>query len=212
MKIILLGAPGAGKGTQAEQISQRLNIPAISTGFIIRQAMADKTPLGVMAKEYIDKGLLLPDDVVIKLLLERLESDDCKSGYILDGFPRTIAQAEALEQHNISIDKVVDLELADEEIIKRLSGRRECSNCGRTYHVEHHKSSVEGKCDSCGGALVRRKDDEPETIKNRLAVYHKQTEPLEEFYAKRGTLIKVESQNEVATTTDKVFEAMGVSL
>lgn len=212
MKIILLGAPGAGKGTQAEQISQKLNIPAISTGFIIRQAIADKTQVGIMAKDYIDKGLLLPDDVVIKLLLERLENDDCKNGYILDGFPRTIAQAEALETQNILIDKVVDLELEDEEIIRRLSGRRECSNCGRTYHIEHNKPSVDGKCDFCGAHLVCRKDDEPETIKNRLAVYHKQTEPLKEFYSKKGLLIKVDSQGGVAKTTDKVFEAMGVSL
>lgn len=212
MKIILLGAPGAGKGTQAEQISQKLNIPAISTGFIIRQAIADKTQVGIMAKDYIDKGLLLPDDVVIKLLLERLENDDCKNGYILDGFPRTIAQAEALETHNILIDKVVDLELEDEEIIRRLSGRRECSNCGRTYHIEHNKPSVDGKCDSCGAHLVCRKDDEPETIKNRLAVYHKQTEPLIAFYKERGLLLKIDGQGEVAETTDKVFEAMGVSL
>lgn len=212
MKIILLGAPGAGKGTQAEKISEKLNIPAISTGFIIRQAIADKTQVGVMAKEYIDKGLLLPDDVVIKLLLERLKKDDCKNGYILDGFPRTIAQAEALENNNIIIDKVVDIELADEKIVERLSGRRECSKCGRTYHIAHHKPSVDGKCDACGASLVRRQDDEPETIKNRLAVYHKQTEPLKDFYIKKGLLIKVESQEDVADTTDKVFEAMGVKL
>lgn len=212
MRIILLGAPGAGKGTQAEQISQKLNIPAISTGFIIRQAIAEGTEVGILAKDYIDKGQLLPDDVVIKLLLERLKSDDCKNGYILDGFPRTIAQAEALIANNIAIDKVVDLELADEVIVERLSGRRECSECGRTYHISHNKPSVDGKCDSCGADLIRRKDDEPETIKNRLAVYHKQTEPLIEFYIQKGLLVKVESQNEVAVTTDKVFEAMGVSL
>lgn len=212
MKIILLGAPGAGKGTQAEKISQKLNIPAISTGFIIRQAIADKTPIGAMAKEYIDKGLLLPDDVVIKLLLERLEKDDCKNGYILDGFPRTIAQAEALEDNNISIDKVVDIEVADDVIVERLSGRRECSKCGKTYHIAHQKTSVDGICDACGGALVRRKDDEPETIKNRLAVYHNQTEPLKEFYIKKELLVKVEGREQVAQTTDKVFEALGVNL
>jgi len=212
MRVILLGAPGAGKGTQAEKISQKLNIPAISTGFIIRQAIADNTEVGIMAKDYIDKGLLLPDDVVIKLLMERLKKDDCKNGYILDGFPRTIAQAEALEANNIAIDKVVDIELSDETIIERLSGRRECSVCGKTYHIIHHKPSVDGKCDSCGAQLVRRKDDEPETIKNRLAVYHKQTKPLIDFYKERGLLVVVESQNEVATTTDKVFEAIGVGL
>ncbi len=212
MKIILLGAPGAGKGTQAEQISLKLDIPSISTGFIIRQAIADKTEIGIMAKDLIDKGQLLPDDVVIKLLLERIKSDDCKNGYILDGFPRTIAQAEALEEHGIKIDKVVDIDLPDDIIVERLSGRRECSECGRTYHISHNKPSVEGKCDSCGGELVRRKDDEPETIKNRLAVYHKQTEPLIAFYKERGLLLKIDGQGEVATTTDKVFEAMGVSL
>lgn len=212
MKIILLGAPGAGKGTQAEQISKKLNVPSISTGFIIRQAIADKTEIGVMAKDLIDKGQLLPDDVVIKLLLERIKSDDCKNGYILDGFPRTIAQAEALEELGISIDKVIDLELADDVIIERLSGRRECSECGRTYHITNNKPSVEGKCDSCGGALVHRKDDKPETIKNRLAVYHKQTEPLKAFYKERGLLLPIDGQGEVADTTNKVFEAMGVSL
>jgi len=212
MKIILLGAPGAGKGTQAERISNKLGIPAISTGFIIRQAIADKTEIGIMAKDLIDKGQLLPDDVVIKLLLERVKEDDCKNGYILDGFPRTIAQAEALEELRISIDKVIDLELADDVIIERLSGRRECSECGRTYHIANNKPSVDGKCDSCGGDLVHRKDDKPETIKNRLAVYHKQTEPLKAFYKERGLLLQVDGQGEVADTTNKVFEAMGVSL
>ena len=212
MKIILLGAPGAGKGTQAERISDKLNVPSISTGFIIRQAIADKTEIGIMAKELIDNGQLLPDDVVIKLLLERIKSDDCKDGYILDGFPRTIAQAEALEDMGIKIDYVVDIELADDVIVNRLSGRRECSVCGRTYHISHNKPSVEGKCDSCGGDLVRRKDDEPETIKNRLAVYHKQTEPLIAFYKERGILLPIDGQGEVADTTNKVFEAMGVSL
>ena len=212
MKIILLGAPGAGKGTQAERISDKLNVPSISTGFIIRQAIADKTEIGIMAKELIDNGQLLPDDVVIKLLLERIKSDDCKNGYILDGFPRTIAQAEALEDMGIKIDYVVDIELTDDVIVNRLSGRRECSVCGRTYHISHNKPSVEGKCDSCGGDLVRRKDDEPETIKNRLAVYHKQTEPLIAFYKERGILLPIDGQGEVADTTNKVFEAMGVSL
>ena len=212
MKIILLGAPGAGKGTQAERISDKLNVPSISTGFIIRQAIADKTEIGIMAKELIDNGQLLPDDVVIKLLLERIKSDDCKDGYILDGFPRTIAQAEALEDMGIKIDYVVDIELTDDVIVNRLSGRRECSVCGRTYHISHNKPSVEGKCDSCGGDLVRRKDDEPETIKNRLAVYHKQTEPLIAFYKERGILLPIDGQGEVADTTNKVFEAMGVSL
>lgn len=212
MKIILLGAPGAGKGTQAERISEKLNIPAISTGFIIRQAIADKTEIGIMAKDLIDKGQLLPDDVVIKLLVDRIKSDDCKNGYILDGFPRTIAQAEALEEMGIKIDHVVDIELPDDIIIERLSGRRECSVCGSTYHISHNKPSVDGKCDSCGGELVRRKDDEPETIKNRLAVYHKQTEPLIAFYKQRGVLLPIDGQGEVAETTNKVFKAMGVSL
>ena len=211
MNIILLGAPGAGKGTQAEIISEKLNIPAISTGFIIRNAIAADNALGRLAKGYIDKGQLVPDDVVTKILFDRFKEDDCNNGYILDGFPRTSPQAEALEQNNIVIDKVLDIELEDEVIIERLAGRRECSKCGRTYHVLFNNSEVDGICDSCGGELIRRKDDNPDTIKNRLVVYHKQTEPLKEFYRNRNILVVAKSCNEVSDTTKEVFKALGVT-
>lgn len=210
MNIILLGAPGAGKGTQAEIISEKLNIPAISTGFIIRNAIAADNALGRLAKDYIEKGQLVPDDVVTEILFERLKEDDCENGYILDGFPRTIPQAEALEKNGIVIDKVLDIELEDEVIIERLTGRRECSKCGRTYHILFNKSEVDGICDSCGGELICRKDDNPDTIKNRLAVYHRQTEPLKEFYRQRNLLVVAKSCNEVKDTTKEVFKALGV--
>ena len=212
MKIILLGAPGAGKGTQAEEISKKLNIPAISTGFIIRNAIAAQNEVGKLAKEYIDKGQLVPDEVIIKILFERLKEDDCANGYILDGFPRTLPQAYALDEHNVNIDKVLDIEVEDDVIIERLSGRRECSKCGRTYHVLYNKPSVEGSCDSCGGELICRKDDNPETIKERLVVYHNQTEPLKEFYKNKGIMVVAKSQNDVKETTNEVFKALGVSL
>lgn len=212
MKIILLGAPGAGKGTQAEEISKKLNIPAISTGFIIRNAIAAENEVGKLAKGYIDKGQLVPDEVIIKILFERLKEDDCKNGYILDGFPRTLPQAYALDENNVKIDYVLDIEVDDEVIVERLSGRRECSKCGRTYHVLYNKPSVDGTCDSCGGSLISRKDDNPETIKERLVVYHNQTEPLKEFYKEKGILVVAKSCNDVQDTTKEVFKALGVSL
>lgn len=211
MRIILLGAPGAGKGTQAEKISEKLGIPAISTGFLIRNAISSGTRVGNIAKDYIEKGQLVPDNVVIDILMERIADNDCKDGFILDGFPRTIPQAEELIKRNITIDKVLTIELADEVILERLSGRRECSRCGKTYHIIYHKPKVDGICDACGGQLVCRKDDKPETIKSRLIVYHDQTEPLKAFYEQRGLLVVAHSQEVVTDTTKEVFRALGVS-
>ncbi len=211
MRIILLGAPGAGKGTQAEFISEKLNIPTISTGLMIRRAIADNTEVGKLAKGYIDGGQLVPDEVVIELLLNRINESDCQNGYILDGFPRTINQAVALEEKNITIDKVLEIAVSDDTIISRLSGRRECSKCGKTYHIVSNKPVVDGKCDSCGSELICRKDDTPEVISNRLEVYHKQTEPLINFYKERGNLVVAEGQDSVADTTKEIFRALGVS-
>lgn len=208
MKLILLGAPGAGKGTQAEIISGKYNIPTISTGNIIRAALKNGTEMGLKAKSYIDAGELVPDDVVIGIIKERLSESDCENGYILDGFPRTIPQAEALDDMGFEIDAALSIEVADSEIVKRMSGRRVCEKCGASYHTEYKKPAVEGVCTVCGGALVIRKDDEPETVKNRLNVYHEQTEPLKSFYENCGKLITVEGQEEVADTTRLVLEAL----
>ncbi len=208
MKIILLGAPGAGKGTQAEKISKKFGIPTISTGFIIRNAIANETEVGKVAKGYIDKGQLVPDEVVTKLLLERLENEDCKNGFILDGYPRTITQGESLVENNIDIDFVLDIEVHDEIILDRLTGRRECSKCGKTYHIVDNKPSVDGICDACGGELICRKDDNPETIKNRLEVYHSQTEPLKKFYSEKGLLNKVVGQDSVEETYAEVVKVL----
>ncbi len=210
MKIILLGAPGAGKGTQAEFISEKLNIPTISTGLMIRHAIADNTDFGKLAKGYIDRGQLVPDDVIIELLLNRIKESDCLNGYILDGFPRTINQAIALDDKNITIDKVLEIAVPDETIVSRLSGRRECSKCGKTYHIVSNKPDVEGICNSCGSELICRKDDTPEVINNRLSVYHKQTEPLINFYKEKGNLVVAEGQESVADTTREIFKALGV--
>lgn len=208
MNLILLGAPGAGKGTQAEKICEKYNIPAVSTGNIIREALKNGTDMGLKAKSYIDAGALVPDDVVIGIIKERLNEDDCKNGFILDGFPRTIPQAEALDAMGINIDKVVDIEVPDDKIAARLSGRRVCLKCGATYHLEYKKPQKEGICDACGDELVQRKDDKPETVIDRLNVYHEQTEPLKDYYAKTGKLVIVEGQEEVAQTTALVFKAL----
>ncbi len=208
MRLILLGAPGAGKGTQAEVICNTLNIPAISTGNILREAKANKTPLGLEAASYMDSGKLVPDEVVINILKERLKEDDCKNGFILDGFPRTVPQAEALDQMGVEIDRVVDLEVPDEKIMARLSGRRVCEKCGSSYHVLYKPTKVEGVCDRCGGKTVQRKDDAPETIRERLEVYHAQTEPLKDYYKKTGKLVVVEGQEEVADTTALTLKAV----
>ncbi|MGN0525518.1 adenylate kinase [Eubacterium sp.] len=208
MKLILLGAPGAGKGTQAEKICEKLNIPAISTGNIIRAALKNGTEMGLKAKSYMDAGQLVPDEVVIGIIKDRLKDDDCKNGFILDGFPRTIPQAQALVDMGIDIDKVIDIEVPDEKITKRMSGRRVCSKCANSYHMEYKKPKVEGICDACGGELVQRKDDAPETVQARLVEYHEMTEPLKGFYEKLGKLRIVEGQEEVADTTKLVFAAL----
>jgi len=208
VNIIFLGAPGAGKGTQAEIVSEKLAIPTVSTGNIIRAALKNETPMGLKAKSFIEAGQLVPDEVVIGIIKDRLAEDDCKAGFILDGFPRTIPQAEALDTMGIVIDKVIDIEVADEKIAARLGGRRVCKACGASYHTEYKKSKVEGICDSCGGELVIRKDDEPETVLNRLKVYHAQTEPLKEYYEKTGKLVIVEGQEEVADTTALTLKAL----
>ena len=208
MKLILLGAPGAGKGTQAEVISEKYNIPTISTGNIIRAALKNGTEMGLKAKAYIDSGRLVPDDVVIGIIKERLAQDDCNAGFILDGFPRTIPQAEALDNMNIAVDAALSIEVADREIVKRMSGRRVCEKCGASYHIEFKKPKTEGVCDACGGALVIRKDDEPDTVHDRLDIYHKQTEPLKNYYKESGKLITVQGQKGVEDTTRLVLAAL----
>lgn len=208
MKLILLGAPGAGKGTQAEVISEKYNIPTISTGNIIRAALKNGTEMGLKAKSYIDAGNLVPDDVVIGIIKERLSESDCVNGYILDGFPRTIPQAEALDTLGFNIDVALSIEVADSEIVKRMSGRRVCEKCGASYHTEYKKPQKEGFCNFCDGKLVIRKDDEPETVLNRLSVYHEQTEPLKDFYKAAGKLVCVEGQDEVKDTTALVLKAL----
>ena len=210
MKLILLGAPGAGKGTQAEIISEKYNIPTISTGNIIRAALKEGTEMGLKAKAYTEKGELVPDDVVIGIIKERLAFDDCKGGFILDGFPRTIPQAEALDNMGIAVDAALSIEVADSEIVKRMSGRRVCPACGASYHTEYKKPEKEGVCNLCGEALIIRKDDEPETVKNRLKVYHDQTEPLKSYYKAQNKLLEVEGQDEVADTTALVLKALSV--
>ncbi len=208
MKLILLGAPGAGKGTQAEVISEHLHIPTISTGNIIREALKSGTQMGLKAKEYIESGRLVPDDVVIGIIQDRLAQDDCKNGFILDGFPRTIPQAEALDRMGIVIDRVIDIEVDDDVIAQRVSGRRVCQGCGASYHVDYKKPAVEGVCDRCKDTLVQRKDDHPDTVKERLQVYHEQTEPLKNYYAKQEKLFIVEGQEEVADTTRLTLAAL----
>ena len=208
MKLILLGAPGAGKGTQAEVICEALKIPAISTGNIIRDALAKGTEMGLKAKSFIDAGQLVPDEVVIGIIKDRLAKDDCANGFILDGFPRTIPQAEALDAMGIEIDRVVDIEVSDEKIAARMSGRRVCKACGASYHLEYKAPKQEGVCDACGAELIQRKDDHPDTVLERLAIYHEQTEPLKDFYSKKGILRVVEGQEEVADTSALTLKAL----
>ena len=210
MKLILLGAPGAGKGTQAEILCKKLGIPSISTGNILRAAIKDGTPTGLKAKSYIDAGKLVPDEVIIGIVNERLSQDDCAKGYILDGVPRTIAQAEALEKAGIQFDAVVSIEISEDEILRRMSGRRVCEACGSSYNVEALPPRVEGICDNCGGKLIQRKDDTPETVKARLEVYHKETEPLVEFYRQRGLLRKVGVAADKETTNAMIMAALGI--
>lgn len=210
MKLILLGAPGAGKGTQAEILSELLNIPTISTGNILRAAIQKGTQVGLMAKEYVDSGRLVPDDVIIGIIKERLAEGDCKNGFILDGMPRTIPQAEGLEKAGIKIDTALSLEVADKTIIERMTGRRTCKVCSTTFHVSSNPPKTEGKCDKCGGELVIRKDDSPETVKTRLDTYHKESEPLKDFYAKRGKLIMVHNKTTIDETTAEIRKALGL--
>lgn len=209
MNLILLGAPGAGKGTQAEVISEALSIPQISTGNILREAVKNGTEFGLKAKAAMESGALVSDEVVIGILKDRIAQDDCKNGFILDGFPRTVSQAEALEAMGVNIDKVVEIYVPDETISKRLSGRRVCEGCGASYHTDFKPSRVAGKCDKCGGNIVIRKDDEPATVLERLKVYHEQTAPLKDFYAKRGKLETVIGQEEVSETSKLTLKAVG---
>ena len=209
MKLILLGAPGAGKGTQADILCKELDIPTISTGNILRAAIKNGTPTGMKAKAYMDAGKLVPDDVIIGIITERVAEEDCANGYILGGVPRTIAQAEAMEKAGIVFDAVVSIEISDETIMERMSGRRVCESCGASYHLVAVPPKQEGICDKCGGKLIQRHDDEPETVKHRLEVYHQETEPLKEFYAKRGLLKSVENQPTVAETSEAILRALG---
>ncbi len=208
MRLILLAAPGAGKGTQAEMLSEHYGIPSISTGAILRKNISEGTELGKIAAEYINDGKLIPDDLMIKVMDDRFKQDDCKNGFILDGFPRTIAQAEALSASEIVIDKVLSLEVDDETIVERLGGRLECGSCGTTYHKEHRPPKIEGKCDKCGGELRVRSDDKPETVRERLKTYHAQTEPLIEYYREKGLLRVAKGRSEIADTSKAVLEAL----
>ena len=212
MKLIMLGAPGAGKGTQAAELKEKLSIPAISTGAIIRNAIKSETQVGKEAKKYIDNGQLVPDDTVIRLLDERLAMPDCANGFILDGFPRTIAQAKALDEKNVDIDYAILIHVDDEVIVERLSGRRECPKCAATYHVAFNPSAKGEICEKCGETLVTRADDTPETIVKRLAVYHEQTEPLIKYYEETGKLVTVIGKDSVNHTTEEVFKAIGYEL
>lgn len=210
MKLILLGPPGAGKGTQADILTDKLSIPAISTGNILRAAVKNGTPIGLKAKEYMDAGKLVPDEVIIGVITERLQETDCAKGFILDGVPRTIPQAEALEKAGVAFDKVVSLEISDAEIIERMAGRRVCQGCGSPYHIVNIPPKVEGVCDNCSGKLVQRDDDKAEVVADRLTVYHKETAPLKAFYSERKVLCEVENQPTVGATTDMIMTQLGL--
>jgi len=210
MRLILLGAPGAGKGTQAEILGRLLSIPTISTGNILRAAMKEGTEVGLKAKSYVESGKLVPDDVIIDIIKERLAQPDCENGYILDGVPRTIAQAETMEKMGVVIDCALSIEVSDQVIIDRMSGRRTCKNCSATFHVVTNIPKVEGVCDFCGGELTIRADDAPETVKARLDTFHKETEPLKDFYAARGKLKMVDNQPSIEATTEVIKAALGI--
>lgn len=208
MNMIFLGAPGAGKGTQAEVVCKELNIPAISTGNMLREAVKNGTPAGLAAKECMDKGDLVPDEIVIGILKDRIAQDDAKNGFILDGFPRTVSQAEALDKMGVQIDKVVEINVPDEKITARMSGRRVCEGCGNSYHIEYKPTKVEGICDACGAKVVQRIDDKPETVKARLETYHEKTAPLKDYYAAKGKLVTVDGQEEIAETSKLTLAAI----
>ena len=210
MRLILLGAPGAGKGTQAEILSRELGIPTISTGNILRAAIREGTAVGLKAKALIDAGKLVDDETIMGIVSERLAKDDCAQGYILDGVPRTIPQAEAMEAMGIEIDTALSIEIADETIVERMSGRRTCRNCSQTFHVVYNPPKAEGVCDFCGGELTIRKDDAPETVKARLETYHRETEPLKAFYEGRGKLVCVDNQSSIEETTAVIRSALGI--
>ena len=212
MNLILLGAPGAGKGTQAELLIEKLHIPSISTGNMLREAMANGTEIGKQAKHYMDNGLLVPDDVIMGIVAERVAKDDCANGFILDGVPRTLAQAEALEAKGIRIDHVVSIEIEDSVIEGRMTGRRVCSKCGASYHIVANPTKVDGICDLCGEKVVTRKDDAPETVRNRLSVYHAQTEVLKDFYQARGKLRLVEGNQAIAAITEEILDQIGAKV
>ena len=213
MKIIMLGAPGAGKGTQAKMIADKYGVPHVSTGDIFRANIKNGTELGMEAKKYMDQGLLVPDELTVKILLDRVSQPDCKNGYVLDGFPRTIPQAEvldkALAELGESIDYAIDVDVPDENIVKRMSGRRACVSCGATYHVVHVPPKKEGICDRCGSELILRDDDKPETVKNRLDVYHKQTQPLIDFYTKKGVLKTVDGTVDIQDVFKAIVAILG---
>lgn len=209
MNLIFLGAPGAGKGTQAEKICEKLEIPAISTGNMLREAVKNQTEAGLKAKAFMDAGDLVPDEVVIGILKDRIALPDAKKGFILDGFPRTVAQAEALESMGVVIDKVVNINVPDDKISARLGGRRVCEDCGASYHVDYKPTKTEAKCDHCSGNVVQRADDKPETVLARLKTYHEKTAPLIDFYNERGKLVTVDGQDEIAETTSLTFKAIG---
>ena len=210
MKLILLGAPGAGKGTQADILAKLLDVPTISTGNILRAAVKNGTPVGLKAKAFMDAGALVPDEVIIGIIAERLTEPDCAKGYILDGVPRTIPQAEAMEKSGIEIDCALSLEVADEVIIGRMAGRRTCPNCGASFHIASNPPKTDGVCDNCGAALTIRKDDSPETVKARLETYHKETEPLKAFYETRGKLRSVDNQPSIEATTAVIRTTLGI--
>ena len=211
MKLILLGAPGAGKGTQADVLSRKPSIPTISTGNMLRAAISNGSAVGLEAKSYMDKGQLVPDSVIIGIVKERLAQSDCANGFILDGMPRTIPQAEALRDNGISFDAVVSLDISDDEIVSRMSGRRGCPKCGATFHVVSNPPKTEGVCDACGAELIIRPDDAPETVRSRLAVYHEQTEPLKKFYADMGNLRSVENAGSIEAVSQAIFRALGIA-
>ena len=208
LKLIFLGAPGAGKGTQSDIVAEKYGIPTISTGVMIREAIKNNTEMGLQAKSYAENGKLVPDEVVIGIIGERLAKDDCQNGFILDGFPRTVPQAEALDNMGVEINCVVSIEVSDEKIVERMSGRRSCAKCGATYHIIYNPSKDGEKCDKCGETLSIRKDDAPEVVLDRLNVYHNQTEPLKDFYGKKGVLVLVEGQEKVEDTTRLTLNAI----
>lgn len=210
MKLTIIGPPGGGKGTQAEILSERMAIPHISTGAIIRNAIREKTQLGLLAKDYIERGQLIPDELAIDMVSHRLGEKDCENGYILDGFPRTLPQARAMDGIGIELDRVLNLMVADDAIVERLSGRSECKTCAAPYHVKFNPPEKEGVCDKCGGALISRDDDVPETIRKRLNVYHQETEPLIDFYKEKNLLVNVAGRDTIEGTTQEVLEALGV--